>query len=135
MHRKNGSSLSMGRKLNWKVQSQIFLPFLALYYGIFYLMQIALMIVSFSLIADYISAEKLILTRIENIDDLYYIVILVTGVMCLLLLFSIGFLLIGQTTLILQNLTTLESFYDEIFQNVYFIISRILLKNNLLKIT
>ena len=135
MHRKNGSSLSMGRKLHWKVQSQIFLPFLALYYGIFYLMQIALMIVSFSLIADYISAEKLILTRIENIDDLYYIVILVTGVMCLLLLFSIGFLLIGQTTLILQNLTTLESFYDEIFQNVYFIISRIHLKNNLLKIT
>lgn len=55
-------------------------------------------------------------------DDLYYIVILVTGGMCLLLLFSIGFLLIGQTTLILQNLTTLESFYDGIFQHVYFFI-------------
>lgn len=135
MHRKNGSSLSMGRKLHRKVQSQIFLPFFTLYNSICILMQIALIIVSFSLIADYISAEKSILTRIENIDDLYYIVILVTGFMCLLLLFSIGFLLIGQTTLILQNLTTLESFYDEIFQNVYFIISRIHLKNNLLKIT
>ncbi len=38
--------------------------------------------------------------------------------MCLLLLFSIGFLLIGQLTLIFQNLTTLESFYDEIMNNV-----------------
>lgn len=97
--------------------------------------QITLILVSSSIIIDYVSSDQPILTRIEKQDNLYYIVILLTGGMCILLLISIGFLWITQTTLILQNLTTLESFYDGIYHDVLFVLFRILLRNNMFQIT
>jgi hypothetical protein len=64
---------------------------------------------------DYLNPEQPVLALINEKDELYYIVALVTGGMCILLMFSIGFLLISQILLIVYNLTTLESFYDGIY--------------------
>ena len=69
---------------------------------------------------DYLNPEQPVLTQIYQQDQIYFIVVLVTGGMCILLTLSIGFLLVGQVMLIAYNLTTLESFYDDIYSNVFF---------------
>lgn len=64
MHLADGPSLSLGGQLHRKVQSQVFLSLPPLCHCNPPYIQIALTIVSFTLIADYISAEKPILTHI-----------------------------------------------------------------------
>lgn len=118
MHTKNGPSLSLGRKLHWNIQSQVFYAISPLRYSKNVKKQVGLTMTWVTLCIDWHFDWKFVSTFRDQ-EIAVYLMVIVT-IASIILSLSIGSLFIAQVYGLKNNLTTLETFIPLIELNVLF---------------
>ena len=115
MYSEDGSSLSMGWKLCWKIESQVFHTFPFLCHCTYKIIKTGLLIVAISITIDWASGGHYA-SKLSTGRRYTYYFACITSYM---LASSIGFLFVTQMMTSSQNITTLESFTEGINEHVW----------------